>query len=394
MNRRGIPSSLLRRDPSASQATPERSTGSESSAGPESSRDPILTASFDEASDETSMSPSRGAPARERSRAREAASRSPARPGPRRLGIIGRLRSYVEHHMQAMFNTLGRMARTPLSTLMTVAVIGIAFALPTGLYLVLQSAKAVSAGWEDAAQISLFLRKDLPPDAVERLARQIGGLEQVAAVRHISPEAAMAEFQRSSGFGEALAVLHENPLPSVLVVSPRLEFGSPAAVEALLAGLRARAEVESAQLDLEWVKRLYAIVLIGQPAVLVLGVLLTLAVLLIVGNTIRLSIQSRREEIVVQKLIGATNGFVRRPFLYNGLFHGLFGAIFAWVLVSASLWLLADPVRRLSALYDSRFEIGGIGLLASLALLGGGLLVGLLGAWLAVGRQIREIEPS
>lgn len=313
---------------------------------------------------------------------------------PRKLGLFGRLRSYGEHHLQAMFNTLGRMVRTPLSTLMTVAVIGIALALPTGLYLVLNSAKVVSSSWEDAAQISLYLRQGTTSDAAQRLAREIGAMEQVALVSYVSPEAAMEEFQRLSGFGEALEVLQENPLPAVLLVRPRLEFTSPTAVEALLVRLRSHAAVDSAQLDLEWVKRLYAIMQIAQRAVLVLGVLLGLAVLLIIGNTIRLSIQSRREEIVVQKLIGATNGFVRRPFLYNGLFHGLFGAIFAWLLVSISLWLLAAPVRRLSALYDSGFQIGGIGLLPTLVLLGGGLLLGLFGAWLAVGRQIRAIEPS
>lgn len=317
-----------------------------------------------------------------------------ARIAPRRLGMVARLRSWIEHHLQAMFNTLGRMARAPLSTLMTVAVIGIALALPTGLYVVLQGARAVSAGWEDAAQISLFLRKDTPATEIERLAREIGAMAAVSTVTHISPEAALEEFQRLSGFGQALEVLQDNPLPSVLVVRPRPEAATPQAVENLLTRLRAAPAVESAQLDLEWVKRLYAIMQIAQRAVVVLGVLLALAVLLIIGNTIRLSIQSRREEIVVQKLIGATNGFVRRPFLYNGLFHGLFGAIFAWLLVTAALWLLAGPVRRLSALYDSNFELGGVGGGLSLTLFGGGLLLGLLGAWLAVNRHIRAIEPS
>lgn len=313
---------------------------------------------------------------------------------PRRLGMAARFRSWAEHHLQAMFNTLGRMIRAPLSTLMTVAVIGIALSLPTGLYVVLQGARTVSAGWEDAAQISLFLRKNTPPAEVERLAREIGAMAQVSTVTHVSPDAALEEFQRLSGFGQALEVLQDNPLPSVLVVRPRPEAATPQTVESLLTRLRALPAVESAQLDLEWVKRFYAIMQIVQRAVVVLGVLLALAVLLVIGNTIRLSIQSRREEIVVQKLIGATNGFVRRPFLYGGLFHGLFGAVFAWLLVTLALWLLAGPVRRLSALYDSSFTLGGIGGGLSLLLLGGGLLLGLLGAWLAVNRHIRAIEPS
>ncbi|MDR2877168.1 MAG: permease-like cell division protein FtsX, partial [Chromatiales bacterium] len=299
-------------------------------------------------------------------------SRAARTAAPRRLGAVERLRSWGEHHLQAMFNTLGRMVRMPFSTLMTVAVIGIALALPTGLYVVLQGARAVSAGWEDAAQISLFLRKSTPLAQIDRLVREIGASEQVATVAHIPPAAALEEFQRLSGFGEALDILQDNPLPSVLIVQPRVEAATPQEIESLLARLRAVPAVESAQLDLEWVKRFYAIMQFAQRGVLVLGAFLALSVLLIIGNTIRLSIQSRREEIVVQKLIGATNSFVRRPFLYNGVFHGLFGAIFAWLLVTAALGMLAGPVRRLSALYDSDFTLGGISAGVSLVLLGGG----------------------
>ena len=312
----------------------------------------------------------------------------------RRLGISTRLKTYAESHLQALFETLGRMVRAPLSTLLTVAVIGIALALPTGLHVLLQNMQAVSAGWENAAQISLFLRKEVSGAAVQRLADDIKAKEPVAAVSYISPDQALQEFQRSSGFGEALNALQDNPLPGVLVVRPRPEAGTPAQVEALLNRLKARPEIEQAQLDLDWVKRLYALMEIGKRGVTVLGILLAVAVLLIVGNTIRLGIQNRREEIVVQKLIGATNGFVRRSFLYSGLLLGLFGAVFAWVVVAASLWLLDGAVRRLALLYDSHFALGGPGWLASGLLLAGGVLLGLAGAWLAVGRHLREIEPQ
>jgi cell division transport system permease protein len=133
---------------------------------------------------------------------------------------------------------------------------------------------------------------------------------------------------------------------------------------------------------------------IGRRGVLVLAAVLALAVLLIVGNTIRLAIQNKHDEIEVQKLIGATDAFIRRPFLYSGIWHGLLGAIIAWILVAISLWLLNGPVQRLSLLYDSNFELGSLGMSASLTLLTSGILLGLLGAWAAVGRHLREIEPG
>lgn len=311
----------------------------------------------------------------------------------RRIGFPTRLKTYAVSHLQAFFETLGRMARAPVSNLLTITVVGIALALPTGLHVLLGNVQSVSAGWEDAAQISLFLRKDANSAAIQRLANDIRAREPVASVTLISPDQALDEFRRTSGFGDVLNALHDNPLPAVLVVRPRADSSAPAKVEAMVNRLRARPEVEIAQLDLEWVKRLYALMEIGKRVVLALGILLASAVLLIVGNTIRLGIESRREEIVVQKLIGATNAFVRRPFLHSGLLFGLFGALFAWVVISLSLWLLEGPVRRLAFLYDSQFELAGLGLLPTAALLLAGVVLGVAGAWLAVGRHIRQIEP-
>lgn len=313
---------------------------------------------------------------------------------PRRVGFVRRTGAWGEHHLQALFNTLGRLARAPLSSLMTIAVLGIALALPASLYVVLQNVQTLSQGWDNAAQISLFMRKDLDDAAFRRVADEIAALPQVAEVSRVSSSEALDEFQRLSGFGNVLDALQENPLPPLIIVRPRVEHAAPAQVEALLHDLRGRDGVDLAQLDMEWVERLYAIMEIGKRGVLVLAALLALAVLLIIGNTIRLAIQNRREEIVVQKLIGATDGFIRRPFLYSGLLYGLFGAVFAWIMVTGSLWLLDGPVQRLSVLYNSPFEIDLIGLEASAGLLAAGVLLGLAGAWLAVGRHLREIEPS
>lgn len=277
---------------------------------------------------------------------------------------------------------------------MTTAVIGIALALPSGLHVVLKNAQQLSGGWDGAAQISLFLNRSVGDDEAERLAKQIQKLPQVAGVTYISRREALLEFQRLSGFGDALQALKDNPLPSVLVIRPASEASTPKATEALLERLGAYPPVDLAQLDMQWVKRLYVIMELVRRGVVVLAILLAIAVLLVVGNTIRLAIQNRRDEIVVMKLIGGTDGFIRRPFLYTGFWYGLFGGLIAWVLVTLSLSILSDPVERLAGLYQSRFELSGLDLASAIMLLATSILLGLAGSWLAVGRHLREIEPS
>ncbi len=306
----------------------------------------------------------------------------------------GWFRGYLKGHFQALFLSLGRVSRNPLSSLMTIAVIGIALALPAGLHVALKNVQGVSAGWEEAVQISLFLKQGVEDVEVEQVVAQLRMMPSIEAVVRVTPQQALAEFRQYSGFGEALDVLDENPLPNVLLVRPTPAASEPLIVEPLLHQLRGLPAVEMAQLDMEWLKRLYAIMAIGERAVLVLAALLALAVLLIVGNTIRLAIQNRRDEIEVQKLIGATDAFIQRPFLYSGLWHGVLGALMAWLLVTLSLWLLHTPVQQLSLLYNSNFTLGSLQPIAVLVVLATGGLLGLLGAWLAVGRHLRDIEPT
>jgi len=302
--------------------------------------------------------------------------------------------SYFAHHLQVSINSLGRMRENPFSSFLTVAVIGIALALPSGLHVILKNVQGISAGWENAAQVSLFLKAGINEDKAMRLASRLEAMPEIAGVKYMSPNDALEEFRQLSGFGDALNALDENPLPALLIVQPVTEYTAPAQIGNLLDRLRGYSEVDMAQLNMEWVKRLYALMEIGKRGVLVLAALLALAVLLIVGNTIRLAIQNKRDEIEVQILIGATDAFIRRPFLYSGIWHGLLGAIIAWLLVAISLWLLNAPVRRLSVLYNSNFELGSLGLPASAILLVSGVLLGLMGAWVAVGKHLREIEPG
>jgi len=200
---------------------------------------------------------------------------------------------------------------------MTAAVIGIALALPAGLHVLLQNVQQLSTGWEGTAQMSLFIKQDVSEKRIQKLAKKLRGWDGVAEVRYISREQALEEFRKLSGFGDALNSLNENPLPAVLVVRPTSETAEPAQMEFLLGKVRELKPVDLAQLDMEWVRRLSGIIELGKRGVLLLGSLLSLAILLVIGNTIRLTILSRRDEIVVTKLIGATNAFIRRPFLYT-----------------------------------------------------------------------------
>ncbi len=307
----------------------------------------------------------------------------------RRQGAAG----YLERHLQVLIHALGRLSRTPLSTLMTTAVIGIALALPAGLYLLVDHARALGGEWRETTRISLFLKEEVTDEQARRLRERLVSDVEVEETAYISPEQALEEFRELSGFGEVLDALDRNPLPGVVTVQPAANL-SPEAIQSLRERLQEVPEVELAQLDMEWVRRLYTLLDILQRGILTVAVLLALAVLLIVGNTIRLDIESRREEIVITKLIGGTDGFIRRPFLYTGFWYGLGGAVIALLLVNLSLALLQGPVEHLAGLYGSDFRLGFTSPEMVLTVLGIGVALGLLGALLAVGRHLHAIEPE
>lgn len=307
--------------------------------------------------------------------------------------MIRRTRTYFLRHVQVAVASLGTLMRSPVASAMTIAVIGITLALPTGLYLAIHNLERVTRGIDPGGQISLFLKQDVSDSAAERLVERVKKLRGVARVEYVPRAQALAEFKRLSGFGEALSALDRNPLPAVIVVHP-FAGARPDEVEGLVAELRRLEPVDSAQLDLEWVRRLHAMLAVAQRATAMLAGLLGLAVLLTVGNTIRLAILNRREEIEVIKLVGGTNGFIRRPFLYAGLLQGLLGAVTAWVVLGIGQLTLRGPIGDLSALYGSEFFLVGLDPAASTILLATGSVLGWLGSRIAVGRHLRAIEPT
>ncbi|ARN74183.1 permease-like cell division protein FtsX [Oceanicoccus sagamiensis] len=304
-----------------------------------------------------------------------------------------KMNSYMAHHQQVARDSFQRLIGTLVPSMMTWLVIGIALALPTGLFVALENVESVSRGWDGAAQISLFVNKVVPEEDSRKLARKLRLRDDISEVDYISRTQALEEFQALSGYGDVLEHLDQNPLPAVIVVRPVEQEVSAEATEALYKELKALPQIEQAIIDLEWVQRLYSMMELGKRMTLALAALLALGVLLVIGNTIRLAIESRRDEIVIVKLVGATNAFVRRPFLYTGLWYGLGGGIVSWLLVSVSLFWLSGPVAELSGLYQSQFVLQGLGFGQTLLLWLASGLLGLAGAWLAVSRHLGSIEP-
>ncbi len=306
----------------------------------------------------------------------------------------GSINSYLANHRKIAKESFVRLVRQPLSSLMTWAVIGIALSLPVGLSVLLANVQQLSSGWDGSAQITLFLKMNVSDGDASNLALELSTRPSIAQADFISRSSALDEFKTLSGFGEVLNYLDENPLPHVIVVKPAKTLATVKQTDALQKDLSTIKLVEKAQLDLQWVQRLHSMTELIERGVWALGFLLALAVLLIIGNTIRLAIENRRDEIVVVKLVGATDGFVRRPFLYTGLWYGLGGGLIALCLVQISLSWLDGPISELAMLYYSSFSLSGLGIESTLFLLGLSMLLGWSGAWVAVRRHLGDIEPS
>ena len=304
------------------------------------------------------------------------------------------VQTWLARHAQTLVGSLGRIVRHPLATLMTMAVIAIALALPLFLDVLLQNARVATADWNQAFDLSVYLDKKAGSERAQGLAKQLRAREDVAAVRVITAEQAFKDFRTASGFGKALDALADNPLPNTLVVTPTLAASTAEGTESLKSSIGAMSNVEVVQLDTEWVQRLNAMLDVLRRVVWLTGALLGLGVALVVGNTIRLDILNRRAEIEVMKLVGATDSFARRPFLYSGIWYGLGGGVGAVLLVAVAVAVLAGPIERLAVLYGSRFHLEGLGWVTGARVLGVAIALGWFGSWVAATRHIRAVEPT
>jgi len=304
----------------------------------------------------------------------------------------GPLAIWFSRHIGTAVGSLGRLLRQPFASLMIILVIAVTLAIPAALNLAVKNAQAVSRGWDNALDFSVYLKRDLSESEAAGLARLVEQRADVASVQLITATQALEDFKTRSGFGEALDHLSSNPLPHTLVVrpSPANTSQSMILLQEELANLP---EADMVQVDTEWVQRFHAILDIVRQAIAIGATLLGVAIIVIIGNTIRLDIQNRREEIEVTKLIGASNAFVRRPFLWSGFWYGLFGGGLALGLVQYGLFLLKEPAARLAGLYQSSASMLSLSLEESLTILGIGVFLGLVGSWFAAARHMRRIEP-
>ncbi len=298
---------------------------------------------------------------------------------------------WVAHHRESSRDALRRLWQHRIGTLVTLLALAVALALPAGLSLVVKNIKAVTGAWEGQAHISVFLQQDTNVKAQRALAGQWRDWDEVERVKVITPDQALAEFQRRSDSGAILAALPDNPLPPVLVVYPKVQQADQ--VHALKQRLQQASQVDKVILDMAWVKKLQAFIQLAQRLVSVLTLALGAGIILLINNTLQLAIENRRDEIVVMKTVGGTDGFVRRPFLYTGFWYGFGGGVFALILVAIAFVFVGQPAQELLMLYGGAGELHGLSLstLLLLPIMAG--LLGLLGAFLAVSRHIHDIEP-
>ena len=308
---------------------------------------------------------------------------------PRKSGAFS---NWIGRHVNTATTAFGRLLKQPFSTFMIVLVIGVTLALPAALHLVIKNAQSISASWDNALDFSVYLNSGTSLDEAEQLVGIVSQRADVESVTLVSANDALDEFREQSGFGEALDHLTRNPLPHTLVVRPSAA-NTEVSMGLLNEELGNLPETDFVQVDTEWVRRFHAILNILERAIAIGAALLAAAIVVIIGNTIRLDIQNRSEEIEVTKLIGASNAFVRRPFLYTGLWYGLWGGLLALLLVYYGLFALQGPVTRLSGLYNTPFTILTLDLKESLVITGAAIALGLAGSWLAAARHMRKIEP-
>jgi cell division transport system permease protein len=304
---------------------------------------------------------------------------------------IAPLQMWLQHHWYSFKSSFQQAMYAPLLTLLTSAVIGISLALPAGLFLLLENARQITQHWDANTQISLFLKAEITDNAAIQLAEQLRQQPTISKVRIIGKEEALAEYRELSGFSDALQALDENPLPAVLVIQPAMQDNEN--IKNLFQMLQQLPEADNVQFDMRWLKRWFAMVEVIRRGILVLAGLLGLAVILITSNTIRLAVNNRREEIEITRLFGANNGFIRRPFLYSGLWYGVLGGLVAFVLIKIGFALLDTPLQHLNSLYQTQYQLNLFEIDIVLILLTIGALLGLSGAGFAVGKHLRQMQP-
>ena len=307
--------------------------------------------------------------------------------------IRRKVRSWGRRQLYSFFSSLGTLSSHRLGTLMTTLVLGIAMLLPLGLFVTLDNLRTLDLRSENWGAVTVFMQHGVQQQSVEALAAQIEK-QYSARVEVISPAQGLREFQQASGFGQALDLFEENPLPWVLqlTLQPSAAEKVEEAVREVSRFLAGQEDVDSVQADFKWLQRLAGLLALGDAFITVLTTLFSLAVVVVVANTIRLDVANRAHEIEVLHLVGASDGFVRQPFLYLGFWYGLLGALLALLLLSLCMVYLAGPLEGLLDAYGNAYDVRGLDGLAGLFVLAVGAALGMFGAWVSVQRYLRQFR--
>ncbi len=303
------------------------------------------------------------------------------------------LKDYLLRHFQVMLFSIGQLWRQLLTSTITVLVVGIALSLPAGLYILLQNIKQVSNHWDYASQISLFMEYNVSNQQAEEYIDKLQSWPEIAVVRYQTSNKSLENFRKLSGLDNLLNYLPNNPLPTTIIINIKKNNLHPDTINDLLIRLKGFPGVEQAQFDMEWLRRLRSINKTGQLGISVLATLLSLNVLLVIGNTIRISILNRQSEIKVIKLVGGTNNFINRSFLYYGFWFGALGGIVAWLILFFTMVLLNEPINELALLYHSQFTLKSFlsPMIIALPILG--MILGIFSSWIATKSYLKIIEP-
>jgi cell division transport system permease protein len=308
--------------------------------------------------------------------------------------LIELFKAYLLNHAHGLFSSLGRLSRTPFTSVMTILVLAVAISLAGCFYIIVANIQQLTGNLQASNQMSLFLKEHVTESAAQKLSEQLKQNANIESIKFINKTQAMNEFKANSGFGEALNALESNPLPHVIQVLPKHVLDNREALDQLMAEFKQIPQVELVQVDMQWVERLQAIMLIASRGVMVVSVLLGFAVTFITGNTIRLELQNRQDEVYISKLVGATHAFIQRPFLYTGFWLGFIAGFSAWLIVTVMLLILETPVEKLSALYSGSFELLFLSFGEFILLLMMTSVLAVLGSWIVLHYQLRQIKPQ
>lgn len=295
---------------------------------------------------------------------------------------------FIERQTRVLKMTTKRLISTPLGTILTIAVIAISLALPATFFRCVSSLQDLGLSWRGTTRVTVYLEQSLDDTTGAALAQAIAARDDVNSAVHIGKEQGAEDFVKWTGFDDLLASLDENPLPGAIVIEPNIDLSNEHEIEQLGNSLLALDGVESADMDIRWLERLNAVLRLLNTGIAIVASLLAIAVVITVGNTLRLDVQARREEIVVAQLVGATDHFVQKPFMFTGMLYGFFGGLLAAILTTIAVALLNKPVTALAAEYESAFQLSGLGFSGFSALVLGGTLLGLFGAWLTARQHI------